>query len=105
MGGVIGVVLKRERNQQIDRLGDDQFATVAVEALADLEERYGVTTPIEDRTRELTNRYDRGLEVLQARDVPAVDPGLDLDEVRDRAAYPAEYLVRRDGETVSLMEK
>lgn len=50
---------------QIDRLGDNQLVTSAIEALAALAERYGVTTPIEDRVRELTDRYYRGLEVLR----------------------------------------
>ncbi len=32
--------------------------------LVELEERYGVTTPVEDRFQELMTRYYRGLEVL-----------------------------------------
>ena len=104
-------VVRDELEAQIDRLGDDQFATFANEALVELEERYGVTTPVEDRVQELTNRYYRGLEVLQALDEPmtvdelAADLGLDLDEVGDRVAYLVEFdRVRQGGDTVSPME-
>ncbi len=104
-------VVRIELEAQIERLGDDQFATFTNEALAELEERYGVTTPIEDRIQELTNRYYRGLEVLQALDEPmtvdelAADLGLDIDEVRDRVAYLAEFdRVRQEGDTVRPVE-
>ena len=98
-------VVRGELEAQIDRLGDDQFATFVNEALVDLEEQYGVTTPIEDRVQELTTRYYRGLEVLQALDVPttvdelAADLDLDVAEVRDRVAYLAEFdrIVQDDG--------
>ena len=55
----------------------------------ELEERYGVTTLIEDRVQEFTNRYYRGLEVLQALDGPmtvdelATELELDTGEVHD----------------------
>lgn len=104
-------VVRDELEIQIDRLGDDQFATFANEALVELEERYGVTTPIEDRIQELTNRYYRGLEVLQTLDEPmtvdelAADLGLDIDVIRDRVAYLEEFdRVCQDGETVSPIE-
>ena len=61
-------VVRDELEAQIDWLDDDQFATLANEDLVELEERYRVTTPIEDRVQELTDRYYRGLEVLQAFD-------------------------------------
>ena len=41
-------VVEAELGAQIDRLDDDQFATFANEALVELEERYGMTTPIEE---------------------------------------------------------
>nr|WP_245547775.1 hypothetical protein [Halovivax ruber] len=92
---------------QIDRLGDDQFVTFANEALIDLEERYGVITPIEDRVQELTNRYYRGLEVLQVLDESmtidelAADLGIDVDVVRDRVTYLAAFdRVNRGDEVV-----
>ncbi|MFC4986338.1 DUF6036 family nucleotidyltransferase [Saliphagus infecundisoli] len=104
-------VVEEELEAQIDRLGDDQFATFANEALVDLEERYGVTTPIEDQIQDLTNRYYHGLEVLQALDEPmtvdelATELELDTDEVRDRVTYLATFdRVRRDDETVSPVE-
>ncbi|MDJ1434693.1 hypothetical protein QNM96_22010 [Halostagnicola sp. A-GB9-2] len=53
---------------EIDRLGDDQSVTSANEALTELEERYGVSTPIQDRVQELTKQDDRGLEVLHTPD-------------------------------------
>jgi hypothetical protein len=97
-----------ELEVQIDRLGDDQFVTFANEALVDLEERYGVTTPIEDRVRELTDRYYRGLEIIQVLDGPtsvdelAAEMDLDTDEVHDRIKYLVTFdRVRRDGETVT----
>jgi len=94
-----------ELEAQIERLGDDQFATFANEALVELEERYGVTTPIEDHIQELTDRYYRGLEVLQALDEPmtvdelAAELELGTGEVRNRVAYLATFdrLHRDDG--------
>jgi hypothetical protein len=104
-------VVREELEAQIERLGDDQFATFANEALVELEERYGVTTPIEGRVQELTNRYYRGLEVLQALDEPmavdelAAELELDDEEVRDRIAYLSTFdRVRRDGDTVRPVE-
>src|SRR6056297_1696294 len=104
-------VVRAELEAQIDQLNDDQFATFANEALVDLEERYGVTTPIEDRVQELTDRYYRGFEVLQTLDEPmtvdelAAELELDIDVVRNRVAYLAEFgRVRHDGETVSPVE-
>ncbi len=100
-------VVRMALEAQIDQLGDDKFATFANEALVDLEERYGVTTPIEDRVQELTTRYYRGLEVLQALDEAmtaeelAADLELDVADVRERVAYLAEFdRVLQDGETV-----
>ncbi len=104
-------VVERELEAQIDRLGDDQFATFANGALIELEDRYGVTTPIEDRIQELTDRYYRGLEVLQALDDPmtvdelATEMELETDEVRERVAYLAKFdRVRRDDGIVSPVE-
>jgi len=100
-------VVRDELEAQIERLGDDQFATFANEALAELKERFGVTTPIEARVQELTTRYYRGLEVLHALDEPmtvdelAAELELDTDEVRDRVAYLARFdRVYRDDGTV-----
>jgi hypothetical protein len=51
-----------------------------------------VTTPLKDRLQELTNRYNRGLDVRQALDEPmtidelAAELELDTDEGRDRIA-------------------
>ncbi len=104
-------VIEEELEAQIDRLGDDQFATFANEALVELTERYGVTTPIEERIQELTNRYYRGLEVLQAFDDTitvdelAVELELDTDEVHDRIAYLVAFnRVHRDGKIISHVE-
>jgi len=104
-------IVEAELDAQIGRLDDDQFATFANEALVELEERYGVTTPIEERIQELTEQYYRGLEVLQVLDEPmivdelAAELELDTDEVRDRIAYLATFdRVRRDGNTVCPVE-
>ena len=104
-------VVEAELEAQIERLGDDQFATFANEALIELEERYGVTTPIEARVQELTNRYYRGLEVLQVLDEPmtvnelAAKLELDAEEVRDRIAYLSTFdRVSREGDTVRPVE-
>jgi hypothetical protein len=104
-------VVEEELDGQIDRIGDDQFATFANEALVELEERYGVTTQIENHLQELTDRYYRGLEVLQALDEPmtidelAVELELNTDEVRDRVAYLATFdRVHRDDGTIRPRE-
>jgi len=104
-------VVQDELEAQIERLGDDQFATFANEALMELEERYGVTTPVDARVQELTNRYYRGLEVLQALDEPmTVDElvanlGLELDAVRDRLTYLEKFdRVRQNGDIVCPVE-
>lgn len=104
-------IVEDELVLQIDRLGDDQFATFANEALIELEERYGVTTPIGDFIQKLTNRYYRGLEVIQALDEPmtvnelATELDFDLEEINERVAYLTEFdRVSREGETVRLIE-
>jgi hypothetical protein len=85
--------IESELETQIDRLGDDQFVTFANETLIDLEEQYGVTTPIANRIQELTTRFYRGLEILHALDGPkTIDDlaaALDLEpvEVAERVAY------------------
>jgi len=103
--------VRDELEAQIERLGDDQFATFANETLVELEERYGVITPIEARVQELTNRYYRGLEVLQALDEAmtvnelAAELELDTDEIHDRIAYLSTFdRVYRDGDTVRPVE-
>jgi len=105
-------VVRAELDAQIDRLNDDQFATFANGALVDLEEQYGVTTPIEDRVQELTDRYYRGLEVLQTVNEPmtvdklAAELQLNIDMVRNRVTYLAEFgRISYDGETVSPVEE
>ncbi len=109
--GVDYDVVEDELEAQIDRLADDQFATFANEALVDLDERYGVTTPIEDRVQELTARYYRGLEVLQTLDEPttldelAAEFDLDLDDIAERVTYLEAFdQVSWDGETVAPVE-
>lgn len=104
-------VVQSELERQIDRLGDDQFVTFANEALFDLNERYGVVTPIEDHVQELTAQYYRGLEVLLALDEPktvdelAFELGLDPAQITDRVTYLVEFdRVFRDGETVHTVE-
>jgi len=104
-------VVRDELEAQIERLGDDQFVTFASEALIELEERYGVITPIEARVQEFTNRYYQGLEVLQALDEPmtveelAAELEMDSDEVHDRIAYLSTFnRIRRDGNTVRPVE-
>ncbi|NEU59147.1 hypothetical protein FXF75_21200 [Halorussus sp. MSC15.2] len=104
-------IVRDELEAQIERLSDDQFATFANETLVELEERYGVTTPIEARVRELTNRYYRGIEVLQALndsmtvDELAAELELDTDEVHDRLAYLLTFdRIHRDGDTVRPVE-
>ncbi|QFU84232.1 DUF6036 family nucleotidyltransferase [Natronorubrum aibiense] len=104
-------VVRGELEAQIDCLGDDQFATFTNEALVDLEEQYGVTTPIEDRVQELTNRYYRGLEILQILDEPmtvdelAADLHLEITEIRERISYLEEFdRVIWDDKSVCLVE-
>ncbi|WEL18784.1 Transcriptional regulator, contains wHTH domain [Halorhabdus sp. SVX81] len=104
-------IVEEELEAQIDRVGDDQFVTFANEALVELEEQYGVATPIEDRIQELTTRYYRGLEVLQALDEPmsvdelAAELELDTDEIHDRITSLSRFdRVYRDGNTVRPKE-
>lgn len=104
-------VVGEELEVQIERLGDDQFATFANEALLDLEDRYGVTTPIDDRVEELTTQYYRGLGVLQVLDKPksiedvASELDLTVSAVRDRITYLETFdRVIWDGETVRRSE-
>ncbi|MBX0296631.1 hypothetical protein EGH23_17275 [Halomicroarcula sp. F27] len=104
-------VVRDELEAQIERLGNDQFATFANEALVELEKRYGVSTPIEDRVQELTHRYYRGLEIFQTLDESitvnelAAELELDTDEVHDRLAYLSTFdRIRRDGDTVRSVE-
>jgi hypothetical protein len=103
--------IRDELEAQIERLGDDQFATFANGVLIDLKQRYGVTTPIETRVQELPDRYYRGLQVLHALDEPmtvdevATELELDTGEVSDRVAYLVRFdWVRRDGDTISPVE-
>lgn len=91
----------------MERLRDDQFVTFANEALIELEQRYGVTTPIEERVRSMTERYYRGLELVQLLDGQmsvdelADELGVDAADVRERLAYLSKFdRVRRDGETI-----
>lgn len=105
--GVDYDVVRDELEAQINRVGEGQLATFANEALFDLEERYGVTTPLDDRIQELTHRYYRGLEVRQALDEPmtvdelAAHLGIDIEDVRDRITYLATFeRVRLDDGTV-----
>lgn len=104
-------VVRNELEAQMDRLGDDRFVTFANEALVDLDERYGVTTPIEDRVQGLTTRYYRGLEVLQALDEPktidelASNLELSIGKVRERVVYLEQFdRVTRDGQRIRPVE-
>ncbi|OIB57290.1 DUF6036 family nucleotidyltransferase [Natrialba sp. SSL1] len=104
-------VVRAELEAQIERLGDDQFATFANEALVELEERYGVTTPIEGHVQELTNRYYRGLEVLQALDRPKTIEELsselnrDTSEISRRIKYLEEFnRASLEGQTVHRVD-
>jgi hypothetical protein len=103
--------IESELETQIDRLGDDQFVTFANEALIDLEERYGVTTPLADHVQELTARYYRGLEILHTLEDPKTieDLAATLDltpaEVAERVAYLETFgRVKRDGATIVRTE-
>lgn len=103
--------VEEELEEQIDVLGDDRFATFVNEALLELEERYGVTTPLDQRVDELTIRYYRGLEVLQALDEPmtveelAAELELSVTEVDERVEYLRKFdRLRQDGERVSRTE-
>jgi hypothetical protein len=109
--GVDYDTVSAELDTQVDRLNDDQFVTYANEALIELEERYGVTTPIEDHIREMTRQYYRGLELLYELDGPttvdnlAAQTDLDAAELTDRLDYLEAFdRVIRDGETVRPRE-
>ncbi|MEF8825361.1 MAG: hypothetical protein V5A34_10355, partial [Halapricum sp.] len=104
-------VVEAELERQIERLGDDQFTTFVNEALFELRERYGVTTPIEDRVQELTRRYYHGLEILQILDEPksieelAAELDLEVSEASERITYLEEFdRVIRDGDRITVPE-
>jgi hypothetical protein len=104
-------IIGTELDAQVVRLGDDQFVTYANEALIELEDRYGVTTPIEGHVREVTERYYRGLEILQALDEPmsvddlADEMDLEVVELTDQLDYLEGFdRVVRDGNTVHPTE-
>lgn len=109
--GLEYVVIEAELEAQIDVLGEDQFTTYAYEALTELNDRYGVTTPIEERLEALSNRYYDGLEVLHALDGPMTIAELAAvidaahEEIQQRVSYLVDFeRVRRDGDTVIPLE-
>lgn len=84
---------------------------VQVTEAIDVDEQYGVTTPIEGHVQELATRYYCGLKVLQALDESktvdklAADLDLDATEVEERVTYLEEFnRITRDGEPVQLTE-
>ncbi|MFT4932128.1 MAG: hypothetical protein ACI91T_002016 [Natronomonas sp.] len=100
-------VVAAELDAQIDRLGDDRFVTYANETLYDLEDEYGVTTPIHDRIDALTVQFYQGLESLQVLDEPktvgelAEVLDIDPETVRERVTYLEQFgRVSHTGEEV-----
>lgn len=61
-------VVEQELEQQIELLGQELFVSHMNEALAELETRHNVTTPLSEPVGEITERAYRELEVLQAFD-------------------------------------
>lgn len=55
-----------EIRSQVELVGDELFVTDVNESLRELEERFGITTPIESFLAEETDRIYRELEVLMA---------------------------------------
>lgn len=101
-------VIAGEIGVQMESLGDDRFITYASEALLELEDRYGVTTPLEDQIDGLTNRYYRGLDVLTALDEPrSIDQLADelntsVEDIEERVAYLEGFgRVRRAGDEIT----
>lgn len=90
-------IVRAELDAQIEDLGDDRFVTYANEALIELEERHGVTTPADGYVQELTDRYYLGLENLQILDGPMTVEDLagkleaDVRDIRERIAYLATF--------------
>ncbi|MFC6733960.1 DUF6036 family nucleotidyltransferase [Haladaptatus sp. DYSN1] len=98
-------IVRVELDAQIAKIGDDRFATFANEALLDLEEEYGVTTPIGDHVAALTARYYRGFEVLHKLNRPKsveelqAELGVDSTDLKQRIEYLEAFdRVRWDGE-------
>lgn len=109
--GIEYELVRDELDVQIERLGDDRLVTFANEALIDLEEQYGVSTPIEDHVQTLADRYYRGLELLEVLDIPKTidelsgELKLDADEIHDRVEYLTAFdRVHREGNAVRRVE-
>lgn len=80
-------VVEAELEQQIDLLGQELFVSHVNEALASLDERHDITTPLSEPVSEITERVYRELELLHAFDdaIPRSElherVGLSSDEV------------------------
>lgn len=91
--------IEREIDDQVSLLGGERFTTYVFESLTELDERYGVQTPLEERITEYNERYMEGFEIRMVlsdetpRTVGELSEKLDLDEsiVEDRLQYLEQY--------------
>lgn len=100
-----------ELRHQIELLDEELFVTHVNEALVDLEDRFGVTTPIHEEIRAISARvYDQLSIVLTIDDVATVDElQEELDLSGDRLTDMLDDLERkgnieRDGNTVRKLD-
>jgi predicted nucleotidyltransferase len=77
--------VESELRRQIELLDEEFFVTEVGEALLDLEDRFGVTTPLDDLVTEISKRVYEELEVLLA-----TEDSESTDEVKDAVELPRE---------------
>lgn len=101
----------KELRHQVELLDEELFVTHVNEALIDLEDRFGVTTPIREEIQEISTRVYDQLSILATIDDAAMVDELraELDLSEDRLAAMLDSLERkgtieRDGDTVRTLD-
>lgn len=104
--------IENELDRQTELRGEEFFVTVVNESLADLEERFGATTPIGGSVSRRAGQVYRELEVLMAIDgtttVDEIERSTDLpqeefDDLLD--GLEAKGVIERDGAEVEQLEE
>ena len=85
-------VIETELQHQIELLGQELFVTYANEALVELEERYNITTPIDDTVAEITEHVYQEIEVLHT--IEDTSSLTDLQENLDLTSEEIETVIQ-----------
>jgi len=103
--------VESELRRQTELLGEELFVTEMSEALIDLEDRFGVTTPLDDVVAEISERVYQELEVLLAVEnsdsVEEVFKQVELSEAKAEAVMNRlgeKGLVELDGRSVERLD-